>query len=62
MSYVICNVSLELLTMDPYTSTATLTSVSSNDNGAVLTCKNTFSSTPEPEQTVNVTLVIQGTM
>ena len=61
MSDAISNFSLILLSRNPYISTATLASVSSNDNGIVLTCKSTFALIPEPEEIANVTLLVQGT-
>ena len=61
MSNVICNFSLTLLSRNPYTSTATLASINSDDDGAVLTCKSTFAMLPEPDELASITLMIQGT-
>ena len=51
---------LTLVSMDPLTSTASLNSVGNDLNGTVLTCSSTSELSPQPDQTSDIVLHLEG--
>ena len=52
--------SLTLVSMNPLTSNASLSSVGNDQNGTVLTCSSTFSESPLPNETSELVILLEG--
>ena len=52
--------SLSRVSIDPLISTASLSSVGNSQNGTVLTCSSTISSSPSPNETSDIIILLEG--